>query len=259
VRQFWQWINLPHLPAAWVVLDRGAQRKNFWRLLKLMHACAQHEACGKCGPCRQAAANIHPAQLTLEVPEGKREIPLSAVRALKSSLILTARELRLVGILEAEYLSLPAQEALLKIVEEPPPQVRFVLMVSDFATINAPLLSRCLRFVLVPPPPAERLRHVVRGKLSSEQQQRLLALPLLLSRVSVARGLRLASALSERVRQLDLLLEIWQDYLRAMLREQNNEAAAEALRRVVWARKAIREKWAQRNAAVYACLARRDG
>lgn len=251
----WQWIRLPHLPAAWAVLDRGEQREEFWRQLRLLHACERRRACRRCQSCRRVIADALPTHFTLRVPRGKKEVPLAAVRVLKSSLKLFSREPRLVGILHAERLSLPAQEALLKIVEEPPAGVRFVFMVSDFANLSPPLLSRCLRFALLPPAPAGRLHRIVRGQLSAEQRRRLLELPLMLRKGGAAHGIRLASELGRRVERMDLLLEIWQDYLRSLLERGGNSAAARALVRVVWARRAVREKWPARDVAVYLCLA----
>jgi DNA polymerase III subunit delta' len=147
---------------------------------------------------RQVAQGAHP-DLTVIEPERdpktgrlKAEIPVAAVRAASTALHSTAAMggWRVVLIDGAERLNRNAANALLKLLEEPPPAAVIVLLSPRPAQVAATLRSRCAKLALAHLPDAEivlRLAHWA-PELGIEQQQAIAVL----ARGSLGRALELA-------------------------------------------------------------------
>lgn len=84
----------------------------------------------------------HPDLLIIE---GKTSIKIEQIRELKKKLALKpySAPLKLVVICQAEKLTLPAQNALLKTLEEPPANSLLVLCVSHLDLLLPTIVSRC--------------------------------------------------------------------------------------------------------------------
>lgn len=80
-------------------------------------------------------------------------LKISEVRALESTLAIAPPGPRLVWIEEAGALTLPAQHALLKTLEEPPPATTLVLTVNHPGELLATVVSRLGLVRLAAPPP----------------------------------------------------------------------------------------------------------
>jgi DNA polymerase-3 subunit delta' len=108
------------------------------------------EACGRCGPCRRVVARGHP-DVQLVVPE-KGVIPIDRVRDLCGRLALAPFEARYqVAILrDAHLLNPPAQNALLKTLEEPPGSAVLVLVSAAPHLLLPTVRSRCQRIAFAP-------------------------------------------------------------------------------------------------------------
>lgn len=92
----------------------------------------------------QEALNLHPN--STYILDGRQEgISIEDVRLFQKSLSLANVEstTRHAFILEAQKLSLPAQQALLKVLEEPPPNTQFVLTTQKTTDLPATIVSRC--------------------------------------------------------------------------------------------------------------------
>lgn len=74
-----------------------------------------------------------------------QKIPIKQVRQFQSQIILSIPQNRhqIHCILEAQNLTLPAQHALLKTLEEPPPQTQIILTVDRPNSLLPTILSRC--------------------------------------------------------------------------------------------------------------------
>jgi len=140
-------------------------------------------ACGTCASCGWFAQGNHPdyrrvrpEALEDEVPaaEGEdapaeekkaksktasKEIKIEQVRALADFMnISTHRQgLRVVVLYPAEALNMPASNALLKTLEEPPPGTVFLLASNGLDRLLPTILSRCRKFALPMPDHAQAL------------------------------------------------------------------------------------------------------
>jgi DNA polymerase-3 subunit gamma/tau len=120
--------------------------------------------CAQCEPCREVASGR--ALDVIEI-DGASNRGIDEVRALRDNArYAPARGRRKVYIIdEVHMLTEPAFNALLKILEEPPAHVAFVLATTEARRLPATILSRCQRFDFRP----------IAGTEISEALQRILA------------------------------------------------------------------------------------
>ena len=122
-----------------------------------------HLACDACPSCRWFEAGHHPdlRLVELSVKDGKQawEISIDQIRGLDDFIGMTAFRdgARVVIIDPAETLSIPAANALLKMLEEPGERTWFLLVTHRPDNLPATVRSRC-RDVPVPTPPREQQR-----------------------------------------------------------------------------------------------------
>jgi len=111
----------------------------------------------------EAKLAAYPYLWHLTKPAKKTEIPIEAVRTLiKATVLKTPGRpgIRRVAIVEdAQFLSLPAQNALLKTLEEPPEDMLFILTVDSAANILPTVASRALPVSIGSVSLAESLKH----------------------------------------------------------------------------------------------------
>jgi DNA polymerase III delta' subunit len=101
---------------------------------------------GLCAHCRQFAADSYP-DLVVVKPEDKPSILIDQVRGLAQALSLSLYYrggLRVVIIDDAHALTIEAQNALLKLIEEPPPHTLFILVTDQIEALVATVRSRCV-------------------------------------------------------------------------------------------------------------------
>lgn len=123
------------------------------RTLAARIACREREApCGECAACFQVAAGSHPDLHVVRLLAGKKEIGIDLIRRLKRFVQMTAvsarRKVAIVD--DAERLSVAAQNALLKTLEEPAGQALIVLVTSSAGALLPTVRSRCQRLVFRP-------------------------------------------------------------------------------------------------------------
>lgn len=107
--------------------------------------------CGVCRDCRKIAARIHPdvmhiGRATDDKGVKKPLIPVDSVRAMSADAVVLPNEARgKVYIVEdAEYMNEQAQNAALKLLEEPPKGVHFILCTANPQRILITIRSRCV-------------------------------------------------------------------------------------------------------------------
>lgn len=127
-------------------------------LLRALNCSDPAPPCGRCRSCRLAAGGQHPDIRLFGLAEseggGRRQaIAIEQVRALEHDCTLKPYLGAWKGYIidEAERLSLPAANALLKTLEEPPPHVIIILVSRQPEALLPTLVSRCqtLRFGLL--------------------------------------------------------------------------------------------------------------
>jgi DNA polymerase-3 subunit delta' len=112
-------------------------------------APSDNDACGECASCKRIARGVH-ADILLIEPEESGSIKVDQVReAIERSAYRPFEGRRRVVIIDrADELVEPAQNALLKTLEEPPPASGFVMVTSRPGMLLSTVRSRCqvLRF-----------------------------------------------------------------------------------------------------------------
>lgn len=133
---------------------------------------SEADACGKCVPCRKIARGVHPDVLfvseeramakagTWEPRAGKtpsKDIVVDQVRDVVDRRLSLKRfegRRRFVVFDPADAMNVQAQNALLKTLEEPPPETTLVLVSSYADGLLPTIRSRCLRLSFGPIPAA---------------------------------------------------------------------------------------------------------
>ncbi len=117
-----------------------------WRLLCQAdeNRGSQHGPCGRCMACRYLKEGVHPDFRLLSPQEGEKTLPIDRLRReLVNDLFLRPQLGRnKVYILEADYLSESAQNAILKSLEEAPPYAYIFLTATRPDQVLPTILSR---------------------------------------------------------------------------------------------------------------------
>ena len=150
------------------------------RLAKLIHCSNvdKHNACGECQNCQLHVAGTHSDFYSISCLENKTQISIDQIRELSRKVIGTGlvNKRRVVVIESVESMTESAQNALLKILEEPPLHVYFLLSTSSIAQVSATILSRCFKMAINQPERTKLLHWLERksGKSISVDQLSLL-------------------------------------------------------------------------------------
>ncbi|MEO8601827.1 MAG: DNA polymerase III subunit delta' [bacterium] len=140
--------------------------------------------CGECDGCRQVLAGSHPDLMLIGAPgktkkgAQKKEIGIEQARALKHFIqlqpVTAARKMAIVD--DADRLSLAAQNALLKTLEEPPGQALLLLVTASPGALLSTVRSRCQRVAFRPLPTALVGELLVESGLSVDEAAHLAGL-----------------------------------------------------------------------------------
>lgn len=128
---------------------------------------AGEKPCGVCPGCKKAKGNIHPDIVRLTVPEGKRSILVEQVRGLRADAYVRPNEAerKVFLIEEAQAMNESAQNALLKVLEDGPGYLSFLLLTENPQQLLPTIRSRCEILSLIcsnenTPGPDEELRQM---------------------------------------------------------------------------------------------------
>jgi DNA polymerase-3 subunit delta' len=107
--------------------------------------CFERRACGRCPGCVQVEARSHPELHLVQKVADRRGILLEQVHELQQALALKPleSERQVAIIVDAHDLSLEAQDALLKTLEEPPRSSLLVLLTHRPEMLRSTIRSRC--------------------------------------------------------------------------------------------------------------------
>ena len=130
----------------------GSGRHTLARQLAAAMLCAGsgEKPCGKCGPCLKVRKGVHPDVSTVTGPEEGKPITVDRVRLLRADAYIRPNEgERKVYLLEgADRMNAPAQNAMLKLLEEGPPYAAFLLIAGNAGGLLQTVRSRCEELAL---------------------------------------------------------------------------------------------------------------
>ena len=136
--------RLPH--AVLIEGDKGTGRHTLAKFIACAAVCGgEDKPCGECRDCRLERAGTHPDIHTTAPEDGKKNITVAQIRALRSDAYVKPHmSVRSVFIIDsADTMNEQAQNALLKVLEEPPGSVLFVLIAENKAALLDTVISRC--------------------------------------------------------------------------------------------------------------------
>ena len=137
-----QAIQKNRLPHALLFTGPGGvgKKTSAWAIAQTL-LCNKHPACGKCTSCQQVAAHTNKSVLFIE-PDGL-QIKAKAVRQILDFVSLQSfSPARVVLIESAHLMNRSASGSLLKILEEPPPNVYFILITPQLFALLPTIRSR---------------------------------------------------------------------------------------------------------------------
>ena len=142
--------RLPH-----AILLRGAgsaTRGKVSSFLAQAFVCeGENKPCGRCSHCMKVGINSHPDVITVDpAAQNEKTFKIALVREMKDDAYIIPNEAsRKVYILKsADKMNVQAQNALLKLIEEPPSYARFILECESSSAMLETILSRVSLFDL---------------------------------------------------------------------------------------------------------------
>ena len=112
-------------------------------------------ACGKCQSCTLFLNNTHPDYYILapDLEESKKNISVDIVRGMVEFLALSPHvsKRKIVVLPNTDWLNISSANALLKILEEPPAYVTFILQTTNISNVLPTIKSRCYKYTLQQP------------------------------------------------------------------------------------------------------------
>ena len=122
---------------------RGSGKKTMARLMAQSILCTGHrKPCGVCDSCRKMGSGNHPDFITVDDPEHKN-VAVKIVRQFREDVFIRPNESDYKIYLFPQDLGVEGQNALLKILEEPPQYGIFLLLTDNPEKILPTVRSRC--------------------------------------------------------------------------------------------------------------------
>ena len=131
--------------------------------------------CGLCMSCQKISRDVHPDVISVG-PEGKsNQIKINEIKLLREKMAYRPYEgkVKVFIVREVDRLSFESGNALLKTLEEPPPDSHLVLTTAAVGAVMPTIISRCLRLKL-PPLPRAAILNILEEKRNLIGPQALL-------------------------------------------------------------------------------------
>lgn len=142
--------NLPH--AILIEGNLGSGKKTLAKSIAAAMVCENQniQPCLTCSQCKKVQNNIHPDVHLTDASDGKCSV--DTIRQIKSDAFVIAGEAdnKIYIIDGADKLSSACQNALLKLLEEPPENVVFILLCENASMLLQTIRSRTTKFVVLP-------------------------------------------------------------------------------------------------------------
>ena len=127
---------------------KGAGKRTLAKLLSAAILCRDsHAPCGKCNVCRKVREKNHPDVISVTDPEHKA-VAVKIVRQAREDMYVLPNESDYKIYLFPQELNVEGQNALLKILEEPPSYGVFILLTDNPQKLLPTIRSRCTELAL---------------------------------------------------------------------------------------------------------------
>lgn len=153
--------------------DKGTGRHTLMRFLSRAAVCdGENSPCGECRGCHLAEIGTHPDITVIAPEDGKKNITVAQIRALRTEAYVKPHmAVRRVFVIDkADTMNEQAQNAILKVLEEPPADIIFILIAESAAALLDTIISRCTVLSLVPPETDEAVGYLRKNTDFSEEQ-----------------------------------------------------------------------------------------
>ena len=126
----------------------GSGKKTLAKLLSAAILCRNESSpCERCGPCRKVFEGNHPDVITVDDPEHKN-VAVKIVRQAREDVFVLPNESDHKIYLFPQELGIEGQNALLKILEEPPSYGVFILLTDNPEKLLPTVRSRCTELAM---------------------------------------------------------------------------------------------------------------
>ena len=132
----------------------GSGKHTLARLLAAAILCrGGSKPCFSCEPCRKVMGDTHPDFITIDDPE-KKTVPVDLIRQARADIYIQPNEAdhKIYLFPRAQDMGIPSQNALLKVLEEPPAYGVFILLTDNPEKLLPTVRSRCTELALQPLP-----------------------------------------------------------------------------------------------------------
>ena len=132
----------------------GSGKHTLARLLAAAILCQRgSKPCGTCPACRKVMGGAHPDFITVDDPE-KKTVPVDLIRQARADIYVQPNEAdhKIYLFPRGQDMGLPGQNALLKVLEEPPSYGVFILLTDNPEKLLPTVRSRCTELKLLPLP-----------------------------------------------------------------------------------------------------------
>ena len=129
---------------------RGAGKHTLAELIAAAMLCKEPDGpCGVCRHCRKILSGNHPDYITIDDPT-KKTVPVDLIREARSDLFVRPNEgaKKIYLFPRAQDMGIPGQNALLKVLEEPPSYGVFLLLTDNPEKLLPTVRSRCVELKL---------------------------------------------------------------------------------------------------------------
>ena len=141
---------------------RGVGKTSVARIFAKAINCNQGEPGVPCNQCRSCIEITNGSSVDVQEIDGASNRGIDEIRELRESIkyMPSSSKYRIYVIDEVHMLTLPAFNALLKTLEEPPPHVKFIFATTESHKVPVTILSRCQRYDFKRIPAADIIAHL---------------------------------------------------------------------------------------------------
>lgn len=152
-RLFENSIKNDRLSQAYIITgEKGMGKKTVARYIASLILCESHTACGKCPSCMSMQKGSHPDLVFLKRDEDKASLGVENVRAVKTEVYTrpAMSDYKVILVEEMHLATTQAQNSMLKMIEEPPERVVFLMLANTMSPILPTIASRSVITELSP-------------------------------------------------------------------------------------------------------------